>query len=151
MVTPIIPELEEAKVAGLIKTGQSAEWDVDILDDLFDPRDKDRILKTPISPGYKDDWYWRFHLKGVYTVKSAYKALVMRPNWNNNMDISNWTRLWKLKVPEKVKLLWWRIARGIVPVHDTLRKRGVDLDYSYPLCANHPETIEHLFFECVKT
>lgn len=134
-----------------MKMDEIAEWEREILDDLFDPGDRDRILKTPISPDLEDDWYWRFDAKGKYSVKNAYRNLTMQSNVYANSDDHHWPSLWKLKIPGKVKILWWRIIKEIIPVRDVLRRRGVDLDTAFPLCANHPETIKHLFLDCSKT
>lgn len=150
-MTLVIPELKEAKVSSLMKIDESAEWEIEILDNLFDPEDKERILTTPISFNYEDDWYWRLYLKGQYTVKSAYRTLVMQSNLHASSNDKHWATHWRMKIPEKMKIHWWRIVKEIIPVRDVLRRRGVDLDISRPLCANHPETIKHLFLECNKT
>lgn len=57
LATPIIPDLGEAKVSSLTKMDEPAEWDSAILEDLFVPEDRERILNTPISPSFDDDWY----------------------------------------------------------------------------------------------
>lgn len=50
------------------------EWDHDVIKDLFNQRDQERILHTPISAeGEVDSITWKFELSGTYTVKSAYK------------------------------------------------------------------------------
>lgn len=151
VVTPVIPELEDAKVISLMRMDVTAEWDMEILDELFEPRDRERILKTPISPDYEDEWYWKFSAKGNYTVKSTYRSLVEQPEVVTRTDGNFWSTLWKLRIPAKMKLHWWRISRNIIPVREVLRKRGVDLDIMCPLCDDHPETINHLFLECEKT
>lgn len=130
---------------------EAVEWDVEILEDLFDPGDGERILKTPISPSFEDDWYWKFELKGQYTVKSAYRTFVMQSNLGVNSDNNHWPFLWKLKIPKKMKIHWWRAAKGIILVCDVHRQRGVDLDATCLVCASQPETIKHLFLECSKT
>lgn len=58
-------------------------------------------MKTPISPDYEDDWFWSFDIKGNYSVKSAYRAL---GSPDSNPDEDHWTALWKLKIPEKMKI-----------------------------------------------
>lgn len=151
LLTPLIPELLDAKVSSLMKVEETTEWDRDILDDLFDRGDRDRILKTPISPDFEDDWLWRFEVKGKYTVKSAYRSLTMQADGYANLDEKHWMSLWNLKIPGKVKFLWWRIIKEIIPVRDVLRRKGVELDSTCPLCDNHTETINHLFLNGIKT
>lgn len=106
----------------LMKMEEAAEWDIKILDDLFDPRDKDRIMRTPISPSYEDDWYWKFDTKGKYIVKSAYGSLITPLNQNRTNEDIHWTILWKLKIPEKIKIHWWRIIKGIIPAQEVGRE-----------------------------
>lgn len=124
---------------------------IEILDELFNSRDKECIMKTPISPDYEDDWYWSFDIKGNYSVKSAYRTLVKPPNPDRISDDKHWVVLWKLKIPKKMKIHWWRIIKGIIPVREVLRRRGVELDSTCPLCAIHPESIKHLFLDCNRT
>ncbi|XP_019165689.1 PREDICTED: uncharacterized protein LOC109161653 [Ipomoea nil] len=76
MVQTVMPEpLRDAVVAGLIDQ-QTKTWDPHILTDLFEPEDVDRILKIPVSPDYKDTWYWHNDVNGCYTVKDAYRRLM---------------------------------------------------------------------------
>ncbi|XP_019183735.1 PREDICTED: uncharacterized protein LOC109178652 [Ipomoea nil] len=49
-------QLREAKVVGLIDQ-QTGTWDNDILTDLFQPTDVERIMRVPVSQDYNDAWY----------------------------------------------------------------------------------------------
>ncbi|XP_019166552.1 PREDICTED: uncharacterized protein LOC109162294 [Ipomoea nil] len=49
--------LNNAVVMGLIDS-ETQTWDPDILADIFNPTDVDRIKKIPISPDCEDMWYW---------------------------------------------------------------------------------------------
>lgn len=46
--TPIINELQDAKVNGLLT--ELGTWDVEVINDLFLASDVKRILETPVSP-----------------------------------------------------------------------------------------------------
>ncbi|XP_019159989.1 PREDICTED: uncharacterized protein LOC109156592 [Ipomoea nil] len=70
------PQLAQAKVMGLMDQ-QTGNWDQDILTDIFDPEDVERILKIPVSPDYEDLWYWYGDPKGEYSVKSGYRTIVV--------------------------------------------------------------------------
>lgn len=151
LAPPPNPELAEAKVSGLMKMNTPSKWDTEILDDLFDLEEKECIMRTPISPDFEDDWYWKLDLKGRYTVKSAYKAIGSQLSQSANIEVDHWAVLWNLKIPEKVRIHWRRIMKGIIPVRKVLKSRGVDLEVVCPLCANQDETIKHLFLDCCKT
>ncbi|XP_019198077.1 PREDICTED: uncharacterized protein LOC109191858 [Ipomoea nil] len=70
------PQLAQAKVMGLMDQ-HTGTWDQDILTDIFDPEDVERILKIPVSPDYEDLWYWYGDPKGEYSVKSGYRTIVV--------------------------------------------------------------------------
>ncbi|XP_019164354.1 PREDICTED: uncharacterized protein LOC109160522 [Ipomoea nil] len=53
--THVFEQLKEAKVAGLLS--EAGTWDVDILRDIFEPDDIPRILATPVSPDFRDEWF----------------------------------------------------------------------------------------------
>lgn len=131
-----------------MKVNGRTEWDEELLDELFNPTEKDWIMKTPISPNYEDDWYWRFDMKGSYTVRSAYRSLCSNAGHNGSSDFDHWKVLWKLKIPSKLKFHWWRIIKGIIPVRDILSRRGIEIDSTCPLCTKQTETIRHLFLDC---
>lgn len=52
-----------------------------------------------------------------------------------------WMAIWKLKIPQKVKLFIWRAARGVLPVRDNLRRRHVNCEISRAYCPDHEETV----------
>lgn len=68
--------LEEAKVSNLFRTGLN-EWDYDLLRDIFNQEDVERIIKIPVAHTTQgvDKWIWLEDVKGQYTVKSGYRLL----------------------------------------------------------------------------
>ena len=40
-------------------------------------------------------------------------------------DEQMWKSLWKLNVVPKVRVFWWRVLRGILPVENTLKHRHI--------------------------
>ena len=54
-------------------------WDLDLIVDIFNSRDKELILQIPLSYRRESDvWYWLHNLCGVYSVRSCYKYLTHR-------------------------------------------------------------------------
>lgn len=52
------------------------EWDLEVVDDIFNTRDKQLILNTLIEQDLESDvLYWKLEASGQYLVKSAYKLL----------------------------------------------------------------------------
>lgn len=75
MSTNQVPELQNINVHSLIDTDTNT-WDSDILDDLFNDRDRRLIRRIPIPRQPKADaWFWLPHPKGQFTVKSVYQQI----------------------------------------------------------------------------
>lgn len=54
----------------------SREWDMDVLGDLFNERDRLLIQQMPLSNRYIiDTWYWIEDEKGEFTVRSYYRQI----------------------------------------------------------------------------
>lgn len=96
--------LQGMTVSNLFKTG-SREWDEEIIEDLFDERDRRAIYDIVVSKNcFADTRYWTFEHNGQYTVQSVYKTLqVTSGRWGANTSASTWRKLWKLTVPGKIK------------------------------------------------
>lgn len=39
-------------------------WDIDLINDIFLPRDATLILKTLIIPLFGDEWFWNKDIRG---------------------------------------------------------------------------------------
>lgn len=48
---------------------------IDLIMDVFDKRDADIILNTPLNSAVEDSWYWRREKLRNYLVKSVYLLL----------------------------------------------------------------------------
>ena len=64
---------------------------------------------------------------------------------------SLWLRVWKARVPNKVKLFSWRACQNILPTRDNLVRRRVVEDASCCFCHRATETILHVLWECGAT
>lgn len=58
----------------------------------------------------------------------------------------NWKAMWSLKIPNKFKILIWRIVRGCFPTRCRLQQKGVQCTEFCPMCSEFPENEWHLFF-----
>ena len=59
-------------------------------------------------------------------------------------------RLWKAKIPLKIKIFMWLIKVNAILTRNNLARKGWKCDKTCSFSAN-PESIEHLFFGCVMT
>ena len=61
--------------------------------------------------------------------------------------MDNNKKIWKSKIPLKVKILMWYLQRGVVLTKDNLARRNWQGSKKCCFCT-HDETIRHLFFQC---
>ena len=108
----------------------------------FIPPEADAILNIPLRrEGGDDFWAWSLEKTGIYTVKSAYRALLSRNEQvaldegqiteTSSAEKQLWSGLWKLNVMPKVRVFWWRVLRGILPVEAD--RKSTRLNSSHPV------------------
>lgn len=138
-------ELQDIVVHNLMND-EHKSWDVDILHDLFNERDRVLIQQIPIpSRSRSDSWYWQLDDKGVFSVKSCYRSL---RGENTNTEGGFWKQVWGLKLPGKVINLVWRACKNVLPTASELIKRYVAIDSMCPWCHLQCETPVHTLFTC---
>ncbi|KAM6544531.1 hypothetical protein CsatB_025267 [Cannabis sativa] len=150
-VTTSHPSLLQAKVNNLM-TMDGTGWDLEILEDLFEERDRKLIEKIPLQPSVSDDTLtWALEASGTYSVKSAYKVLQqINGRWDNEDDTTSrfWTTMWRLKIPPKVKNIMWRAGRNCLPTLCMLQTKRVNVQSLCPICGVEEETALHALVTC---
>jgi hypothetical protein len=101
---------------------------------------RDLLLVCPLS-NEKDIAKWSWEKSGAFSVKSMYNHL-----FSGDPDDPN-TKLWKAKIPLKIKIFLWLIQQNAILTKDNLSKRNWTGDLRCYFC-NENENIEHLFFSC---
>lgn len=84
---------------------------------------------------------WNLGKKGRFTVKSVYNGLTKNENGIFHR------RIWKGKIPAKIKIFLWLMSSNALLTKDNLRRRNWQGD---PMCVFYEcdETSSHLFFQC---
>ena len=72
-----------------------------------------RLAMIHLSPG-SDIFRWSLHENGKFSVDSMYRALIQ-----TELPIDN-KKLWKMKMPLKVKIFAWYARRGVILTKDNL-------------------------------
>ena len=91
-------------------------YGVDMLNDIFCPRDRDFILKIPLGlKEERDSWMWHLETRGDYTVKSSYRFLQTYRHNFGRVASPGWRQIWKLSLPAKIKNLLWRAGAELLP------------------------------------
>jgi ribonuclease HI len=124
------------------------------------PMDVEVILKIPISHRrQRDMWAWHYDRKGLFSVRSAYRMLVWtrekRDAWlegcasssNGIVEEKQWSSLWKTRVPSKVKLFTWRLAKHSLPTNDIRNHRGMADDDRCQFCGT-ADLWRHALLDC---
>ncbi|KAH9697393.1 reverse transcriptase domain-containing protein [Citrus sinensis] len=138
-------ELAAESVSSLMLPNQRV-WDYDVISDIFNSRDKALILQIPLSFRRDEDvWYWLADSRGCYSVRSCYKILT---SISPDSFAGVWRKLWKLKVPNKVKNFIWRAATNVLRTTTNLISKRVDIPSTCAVCNAQEETVIHALIEC---
>ncbi|KAL9689708.1 hypothetical protein QQ045_010097 [Rhodiola kirilowii] len=113
------------------------------------------ILKEGLSWDLQDKKFcWNKCNSRLYTTRSGYEvAKSLRKEWvGQSLDCRKikilWNRLWRIHVPNKLKLLLWRLYHNIWHVAQNLTSRGIPVDMSCKICGVQLESIMHLLSRC---
>lgn len=105
----------------------------------------DLILQIPLSTRRHNDlWYWLANPRGSYTIRSCYKLLdhiLIAPN------SSVWSRMWNLKVPDKVKNFIWCATMNVLSTTNNLICRRVEILPTCSICNASIETVSHVLVD----
>ena len=130
-------------------------WDSRKIDKCFLPFEAQNTKSMPLcSNPHSDYFFWPLAGDGIYTVKTGYKLLcdVSREeaaSVSNSDSIKTFqSRLWKLKIPGKVKHFPWKERTNSLPTKCNLLKRKVLSDPTCHLCGNRAEDAMYALWEC---
>jgi hypothetical protein len=99
------------------------------------------ILSSCAMGNDKDRPLWIWGKKKSFSVKTMYAHLC-----RNEIEKHN-KRIWKAKMPLKVKIFMWLMQLNAILTRDNLSKRKWQGDKRCGFC-NNDESVMHLFFEC---
>ena len=144
-----LEDFENATVDILIDPS-SRQWNVEMVDGLFNTEEADLIKKIPLScEAAKDVLYWPHSSDGRYSCKTGYKFLKMEEELNVESreatieDKQVWREIWSMKVPPKVKTLMWHACREAMPTKNSLFRRKISADLLCVKCQASSETALH--------
>jgi hypothetical protein len=134
-------------------------WKIEMIRRNFIAPAADAILNIPLRrDGGEDSMAWSLEKSGIYSVISAYRALI---NLNEQLALDEgtitetsatekqmWTTLWKLNVMPKVRVFWWRVLRGILPVKTILKHRHISNIGRCKICLAKDEDLMHALVLC---
>lgn len=75
------------------------------------------------------------------------KLLTKEDNNSQNL-ILNWRLIWKLEFPRKITIFMWKLLHKLIPIGDTLKKRGINTQDICPICKDGLEDDNYFFMTC---
>jgi ribonuclease HI len=158
-VSSLVPLPANAKV-NILLNQEIGGWDADTIRSIFEEDIALKILRVPISRfGGEDFASWPYSRYGTYTVRSAYnmareQSLLITSNYSGHgmsSDASGivqmWKKLWRIKVPGKMKITLWRAAHDCLPSGHQLLRRHVRASGNCIFC-HREERLEHTLLFC---
>ncbi|KAK8653045.1 hypothetical protein V6N13_127065 [Hibiscus sabdariffa] len=145
------------KVADMI-TPSTNTWDVALVKSLFTPIVADIILCIPLAKSKPhDELVWGYEGNVYYSPKSGYRLLLELDTQvfrgsnvsSNNIDIAFFNNLWKLDVPSKCKIFFWRLFHNYLPTLSNLQQHRIQVGNACPFCAVAEDSIGHFLHGCV--
>ena len=131
-------------------------WRRDVIMSSFHREDVVAICKIHLSHRQAlDSMVWLHNRKGVYSVRSMYHIArrVMRKedraeSSRGPSGLQVWKKLWKLCVPNKIKVFGWKACHEILPTRVNLARRKITSDHVCHCCKSLPESTVHAIWEC---
>ena len=100
-----------------------------------------------IWPGCKD---------GNYSVKTGYQLLCeskivdAASSSDSSKQTLFWKRVWKLQIPNKIKVFLWRVCSNALPTLENLKRRKIMEDAKCKACLAAEEDALHAIWGCEK-
>ncbi|XP_075650009.1 uncharacterized protein LOC142620536 [Castanea sativa] len=109
-------------------------WKTVLINETFEHDFAVAILSIHLPPTPRPDTFmWLPNSKGRFFVKAAFQIASNLTQLNPQSDVP-WNKIWKLKVPGRLKMLIWRIGANAIPTKENfLQKINVD-NPNYKMC-----------------
>ena len=104
--------------------------------------------------GAEDTLIWPLTSDGDYSVRSAYRMLVsadsiLQPSSSSSGNPGLvWKKIWKMRVPNKIRHFIWRAAKDSLPTKQNLKARHIPIDEVCDGCGEHTESTVHCLWLC---
>jgi ribonuclease HI len=148
----VIPE--DSLVATLIDQ-EAHTWNLGLINSIFNPEEAKVIASMPLCPSLPPDkLVWQGTTDGIFSVRSAYhmgmeNTLRVRGSASGeSFDNRIWKTIWKMEVPNSVKMFMWRACNDLLPTKCNLVKRKMVEESMCPCCYREEETVVHVLWSC---
>ncbi|KAL6573740.1 hypothetical protein OROHE_002199 [Orobanche hederae] len=148
--TPLVDSWTDLRVDHFIDRNTMC-WRRERLEEVLWHEDVEDIVQIPLPCTRKKDVIiWHFTNNGRFSVRSAYHLIrdIIKEEKGRSVATSsnvqeerNWLLVWKLNLPNNIKLFLWRLLREALPSRSNLVKRGLKTTEECPLCNEHVKPI----------
>lgn len=152
------PTTSAVRVCDLIST-DGRSWDETALEQNLLHMDAQAVRRIPLGRRQSDFWAWSGERHGLYSVRSAYRMLMEQETQERdhgegraahsaaNND-PHWLKLWRCKIPPKVRVFWWKVSHDFIPCRANLHRKHIEPIGTCELCGKEDETIFHALTQC---
>ena len=130
-------------------------WDPGHLASCFLPLEADMVRKIQVyADGEEDILIWPLTADGDYSVRSAYRMLVDNENQllpsssASNGDGSVWKKIWKVRVPHKIRHFLWGSIKDSLPTKQNLVARHILVGNVCDGCGDHSKSVMYALWLC---
>ncbi|XP_075499819.1 uncharacterized protein LOC142538372 [Primulina tabacum] len=129
-------------------------WNESMVRQCFPIREIDAILNIPLHrQGCDDIRFWSGSKNGNYSVKDGYYLETgswETPPFNSRQPLGTWWRkIWKLRLPPKVRIFMWKASRDIIPTDVNLLSHHIPTHGSCSMCNFHYASTSHCLLFCL--
>nr|XP_023901788.1 uncharacterized protein LOC112013629 [Quercus suber] len=111
------------------------QWDRDRIYNIFHHFDAEAILRIPLS-------------RRQVARRLAEDAIGREESSKQRKHSRVWSQLWKLRVPNKIKIFGWRACLDILPSKVNLARRKILTDTTCGVCQRCPKTLSLAIWSC---
>lgn len=130
-------------------------WKKEWVDFIFYRATVGHILAIPLPLQGGDDVLMWPDDDGNYNLKLGYSFVrknlfgsVSSSSTQPSLPVVHWKKLWRKSSQPRCKAGAWRVVSHLLPVRDSLWRKGLDVDPLCHLCESDVETVHHLFLTC---
>ena len=127
------------KVGDLIDK-HTMQWDRPRVQDIFIQPTQQDVLNIRLGDlQTQDRIYWKENKANRFSVRSAY-LVALRLNQGGVVENSRahedkrlWDKIWRLRIPPKVRNFLWRACSDVLPTRANIARRRLPIDPSYAI------------------
>ncbi|KAH0662538.1 hypothetical protein KY284_027469 [Solanum tuberosum] len=138
-------EFEYDQTVILVKeVAEEGHWDEQTLKELLPQDLADHILQRISPPKDTEEFdrpYWKLESRGKFTVSTAFQKVRQKQEINKVYNL-----MWIKCMPIKICFFMWKLWKSKLPLHDTLKRWGIQFPSRCYCCENSKvEDTSHVF------